>query len=376
MKKMAKIIKGDVVYNDSCDYSQVKEIKGYLYCWSARDVSLPKLTTIGGYLSCGSARDVSLPKLTTIGGYLDCWSAKVSLPKLTTIGGYLYCWSARDVSLPKLTTIGGYLYCRSTKVSLPKLTTIGGYLDCWFARDVSLPKLTTIGGYLDCWSAKVSLPKLTTIGGYLDCWSAKVSLPKLTTIGGYLYCWPAKDVSLPKLTTIGGALDCRPAKDVSLPKLREKGCGDTKALAKVQLAFRRKGFVLFDGILASIVTTKERVYGKLHRLKITGQTQISFCIEAEGSFSHGQTVKEAKESLLYKISNRDKSAYSKWTRETTITKKQAIESYRVITGACKSGCRHFVEQHGMTNLKYKVGEIIEMTEGQYGNEQYCEFFTT
>ena len=279
MKKMAKIIKGDVVYNDSCDYSQVKEIKGYLYCWSARDVSLPKLTTIGGYLSCGSARDVSLPKLTTIGGYLDCWSAKVSLPKLTTIGGYLYCW-------------------------------------------------------------------------------------------------PAKDVSLPKLTTIGGALDCRPAKDVSLPKLREKGCGDTKALAKVQLAFRRKGFVLFDGILASIVTTKERVYGKLHRLKITGQTQISFCIEAEGSFSHGQTVKEAKESLLYKISNRDKSAYSKWTRETTITKKQAIESYRVITGACKSGCRHFVEQHGMTNLKYKVGEIIEMTEGQYGNEQYCEFFTT
>ena len=82
-KKMAKIIKGNVVYNDSCDYSLVQEIGGYLYCWSAK---------------------VSLPKLTTIGGYLDCGSAKVSLPNLTTLGGYLYCGSAKEVSLPKLTT--------------------------------------------------------------------------------------------------------------------------------------------------------------------------------------------------------------------------------------------------------------------------------
>ena len=63
-KKMAKIIKGNVVYNDSCDYSLVQEIGGSLYCGSAKEVSLPKLTTIGGYLYCGSAK-VSLPKLTT-----------------------------------------------------------------------------------------------------------------------------------------------------------------------------------------------------------------------------------------------------------------------------------------------------------------------
>ena len=93
-KKMAKIIKGNVVYNDSCDYSLVQEIGGSLYCGSAK-VSLPKLTTIVGSLCCGSAKEVSLPKLTTIGGYLYCGSAKVSLPKLTTIGGY---WIA---GLPK-----------------------------------------------------------------------------------------------------------------------------------------------------------------------------------------------------------------------------------------------------------------------------------
>ena len=44
-KKMAKIIKGNVVYNDSCDYSLVQEIGGSLDCGSAKEISLPKLTT-------------------------------------------------------------------------------------------------------------------------------------------------------------------------------------------------------------------------------------------------------------------------------------------------------------------------------------------
>ena len=61
MKKMPKIIQGNVYYDEACDYSDVEEIGGYLYCYSAK---------------------VSLPELTTVGGYLYCWSAKVSLPKL------------------------------------------------------------------------------------------------------------------------------------------------------------------------------------------------------------------------------------------------------------------------------------------------------
>ena len=62
MKKMPKIIQGNVYYDEACDYSDVEGI--------------------GGSLDCYSAKEVSLPKLTTIGGYLYCWSAKVSLPKL------------------------------------------------------------------------------------------------------------------------------------------------------------------------------------------------------------------------------------------------------------------------------------------------------
>ena len=274
---------------------------------------------------------------------------KKKMPKII-IGNHNY---DENFDYSEVEEITGYLNCLSAKeVNIPQLTTIGGSLDFGSAKEVNIPQLTTIGGYLYCGSAKVSLPKLTTIGGYLDCGSAKVSFPKLTTIGGYLDCGSAK---------------------VSLPKLKYKN--DTKrAKARVRSAFRRKGFVLFDGILAEIIDTKTRAYGSLHKLRVVGSHKVSFCIEANGVFSHGDTVKEARESLLYKISNRDKSAYEGWTLDKVITKKQAIESYRVITGACESGTRHFVEKQGELKCKYTVAEIIQLTDGQFGNDEYRAFF--
>ena len=101
---------------------------------------------------------------------------------------------------------------------------------------------------------------------------------------------------------------------------------------------------------------------------------MSYAIEIDGVFSHGDTIKEAKESLLYKISSRDKTAYESWTLDKKITKREAIESYRVITGACESGVRHFVESIGKTKRRYTVQEIIDITKGQYGNDAYVRFF--
>ena len=196
-------------------------------------------------------------------------------------------------------------------------------------------------------------------------------------IKGNLYCSGADTkASFPKLTTIGGYLGCSGADTkASFPKLKEQDCGNAKALRKVHLAFKRKGFFLFDGILSIVRSTRELKNGsKVHRTIVVGKAKVSFCIEVDGVFSHGDTIKEAKESLLYKVSNRDKSAYEGWTLNKKITKREAIESYRVITGACESGVRHFVESVGKTKSRYTVKEIITLTKGQYGNEEYKAFF--
>ena len=131
------------------------------------------------------------------------------------------------------------------------------------------------------------------------------------------------------------------------------------------------GFLFADNILAKIIGKKKNVY----KIQICGQTKISYCIEVDGVFSHGETIKQAKESLLYKISDRDTTKYDNYTLDTVVTFEQAIKMYRCITGACESGTKHFVENVLQDKRKkYTVKEVIELTKGQYNNKQLQEFF--
>ena len=91
-------------------------------------------------------------------------------------------------------------------------------------------------------------------------------------------------------------------------------------------------------------------------------------------YSHGSTLKEAKDSLIYKISNRDTSMYESYTLETVVTFEEAIKMYRVVTGACEAGTRNFIEHLNKKKKKYTVAEIIKETAEQYGNETFKEFF--
>jgi hypothetical protein len=246
---------------------------------------------------------------------------------------------------------------------------------------VDYSEVEEITGTLDCSGAdtKCSFPKLSTVGGYLDCRGAdtKCSFPKLSTVGGSLYCRGADTkCSFPKLSTVGGSLDCSGADTkCSFPKLKKRECGDAVARFRVACAFRRKGFLFADGILSEIVNTRDLRGGvKVHSIRVVGKTKVTYCIESDGTYSHGDTIKEARESLLYKVSQRDKSAYQGWTMDRKITGKEAIASYRVITGACEAGVRAFVQGQGGLKSRYTVKEVIKLTRGQYGNKEYEAFF--
>ena len=154
---------------------------------------------------------------------------------------------------------------------------------------------------------------------------------------------------------------------------------DTNAAAYcVQFTFNtffKLGFVFADNILTKFVSKKTNKNGlTIYRVQKIGKTDISFCIESNGVYSHGDTLKEAKESLIYKISNRDTSMYEDYTPDTVVTFEEGIKMYRVITGACEAGTRHFVKGLTKKKKKYTVAEIIKATQGQYGNETFKEFF--
>ena len=127
--------------------------------------------------------------------------------------------------------------------------------------------------------------------------------------------------------------------------------------------------IIADGILSKVLSKKGNVYKVINH----NEEKHSFLIEHNGVYSHGKTVKEARESLVYKISNRDTSMYKDYTLETKMTKDEAIVMYMTITGACAYGTKQFVDSIENIPSELTVKEVIDLTKGKYGNEDLIRF---
>ena len=128
-------------------------------------------------------------------------------------------------------------------------------------------------------------------------------------------------------------------------------------------------------LIDNIETVVLRKKGNVSKVWLLGKDHESYLVENDGIYAHGKTLKEARESLLYKIGDRDTSFYDGYTIETVVTKQEAIKMYRVITGACEYGVKTFVDNQKTRKRKFTVQEIIELTKGQYGHDAFSEFFS-
>jgi hypothetical protein len=134
-------------------------------------------------------------------------------------------------------------------------------------------------------------------------------------------------------------------------------------------SFAAAGYSFADGILARIVSQR----GPVSRVVVCGQTEVSYLVTNGDAWSHGKTLTDARDSLMYKIGSRDKSVYKTWTLDRMVTKKEAIHAYRIITGACEAGVRSWMEQRE-TPEKITVKGIVEITKGAYGAAEFERFF--
>lgn len=129
------------------------------------------------------------------------------------------------------------------------------------------------------------------------------------------------------------------------------------------------GLIKADGILSRVVRSR----GSIHRVVIVGKTKVSYLIGQGTSWSHGETLAQARESLLYKIGSRDTSEFKKWNLKTKVSKRDGIRAYRVITGACESGTKDWASQRELPE-SITVSGIIELTRGSYGADKFAAFF--
>ena len=169
--------------------------------------------------------------------------------------------------------------------------------------------------------------------------------------------------SLPDNLTVGGYLD-----------LEGTGITDASKVIRKSIDFfewKNKTYIKADGVFSKVISHK----GNIYKISQIGDTKERYLItDGNGRWSHGDTLKEAKDDLIFKIGNRDKSSYSNLTLDSELSFEESIEAYRVITGACSAGTKMFVQSLSNTKDKYTISEIIELTKGSYGHEAFKSFF--
>ncbi len=192
----------------------------------------------------------------------------------------------------------------------------------------------------------------TKITGYIDARGAdtKAAFPKLTSVGGYIDA--SGDFSQVKQNDAEVAVYC--------PQY---------CRAVLLSSFAAAGFSFADGVLSRIVSQR----GPVSRVVICGKTEVSYLVTDGEAHSHGKTLAEARDGLLFKIGKRDPSEFKAWTLDREVTKRDAIRAYRTITGACEGGVRAWMEQR-QTPDKITVAGVVELTKGAYGADAFAAFF--
>ena len=392
---------GKLVYNGNLDLRGTKDIR-----------ELPDNLKVLGWLNLRCSDVTKLPKGLEVKGSLDIsWTDVEELPEDTKFGGSLGVSNMnmnRPFFLPKVVKVNGDFDCSNTFIKrMPEELYVKEYCIFSCSRFDKLPKVMEVGFDLSLYNTHTTeLPEgLKEIYGELNI--ARTYITELSdnlVAHSYLSIDDTPIKELPKGLIVGHKLYLDDAKLKDCSKLH-KVCSEFRVskekyyeikdtLAKyyieyfddvVDIVFEptHNGAYLFenengkyikaDNIFGKIVEQKGNVY----HVKIYYSDSIIYLVtDGLGRWSHGKTLEEAKDDLLYKISNRKKSNYKNLSLDSELSFEDAITCYRVITGACSFGTRDFIENRLGNNKKdkYTIKEIIELTKGEYGNTTFKDFF--
>ena len=348
-------------YKETGYQLEVKDGKAYynddLDLYGAKITELPDNLVVDGYLNLNNSEITELPDNLVVGGNFYLYNTKITkLPDNLVVGGYLNLYGAKITKLPDNLVIGGSLYLGYANITkLPDNLVVGGCLDLEYTKIDELPDNLMAGGSLYIRGTKITkLPNNLIVGGDLSLYGTNVpGLPDNLVIGGYI--WGMSNTPFRQTLT-------KEAKEKS-QKLRNFS----------QWTIGNKTYIKADGIFSVVDGHRGNVW-RTHRI---GEDETLYVVtDGEGHYAHGSTLKEAKDDLIYKINDRDTSLYENLSLDDEVSFEEAIAMYRTITGACAAGTRNYIENRLPTphKEKYTIREIIDLTDGEYGNEKLKKFF--
>ena len=265
-------------------------------------------------------------------------------------------------------------FCQKYGITENQFKGIDEYKGSLYLRSLtSIPEgfNPTVGGSLYLRSL-TSIPEgfNPTVGGYLDLRSlTSISDGFNPTVGGSLYLSSLTSIPDGFNPTVGGDLDLESL--TSIPDGFNKNYYQNKDIPFIKWGKGNGTHIFCDGRFSEVISKK----GNVWKLKDVNKSNEYYLVtDGNGKFAHGNSIKEAKYDLIYKISDRDKSQYKTLDIEKKLPFDRCIEIYRVITGACSTGTKNFINANSIAAKKYSIKDMAKITNGQYGNNDFKQFF--
>jgi hypothetical protein len=265
-----------------------------------------------------------------------------------TVGGYLYLSSLTEIPEGFNPIVGGSLILKSlTEIPNGFNPTVGWNL--WLNSLTNIPEgfNPTVGRSLRLNSLK-QIPK-----GFNP------------TVGGNLFLESVTEIPERFNPTVGENLYLQSLTEI--PEGFNRSDYENKRISLLQW----DKYILCDDRFSEVISKK----GNVWKLKDIGKDKIYYLVtDGNGKYAHGDSIKEAKGDLIYKISNRDVSQYQNIDLDEKYSFVECISMYRSITGSCSTGVKNFIETNGIKKQSYSVNDIILLTKNNYGNESFNKFF--
>ena len=97
-------------------------------------------------------------------------------------------------------------------------------------------------------------------------------------------------------------------------------------------------------------------------------------VDGDKNCAHGNSIRQCIADIAFKKSARDSSEYKGIDMDKQYPLMECIVMYRSITGACSGGVEMFIQKQKEIKDTYSVNEIIGITVGNYGHDQFVKFF--
>lgn len=131
---------------------------------------------------------------------------------------------------------------------------------------------------------------------------------------------------------------------------------------------------MVDGIATFLRKKKKRGEFEIWEGKFFNDDQKCFVANRQDFYAHGRTIKEAIEDVNFKYLNESMDVQDV-VNQIKATGSMSVAEFRMITGACREGCRRFLKQRGISKTELPFNEAIELIKDQFGWGRIQEAFS-